>query len=171
MEACASWLTPRTMLTKPTSSRITPIRIPRARGGAASIRQRGRGAPQGSTPAEIVQARGSDGPRGNAGVDRFVPVAVLGHAAAHDGAVQLAHLRCDRPHGPVPDRPMIDPCNGRDLRRRAGQGKLVANVDLAAMDAALEHAHPELFLRQRHHRPADRKSTRLNSSHSQISYA
>src|SRR5262249_37850723 len=67
--------------------------------------------------------------------NRSQPFLVPIDAPAHDVEEQGLHLRGDRPRRLAPHRPVIELADRRDLDRRAGEERLVRDVDLVARDA------------------------------------
>src|SRR4028119_2089339 len=126
------------------------------RGGPAAAAPRpprGRPRPRPS-PAASPQAAPSL-PRGPLRhLDGDGPIRVLVPAAAGGLEVQLLQALGDGADAARAHRAVVHLDDGRYLEARAREEDLVGGVELRAADLALEDRHPELLLRELHHRVA-----------------
>src|SRR5438105_11989880 len=92
--------------------------------------------------------------RSNRSVDRQRPVSVLGVVASDGLEVDLLQLLGELAHPPVRDRPAVHLDHRRDLRPGPAEEDLVADVELRAVDASLDHGHLQLLTDQPDHQAA-----------------
>src|SRR2546422_2987806 len=127
-------------------------------------------------------------------IGRRAPLRISLVDAPDDFHVGLEHASGDRPDLAITEREAIDRDDRRDLVAAPAEERLLGDVELGAVDLALDHVQPESIRanlldegrardgledvggdRRRDepaladHEERDRKSTRLNSSHGYIS--